>query len=199
MLATALRREHNAADASLAGTASTAAWATSGLADWGQMPSGTSGASCASRATRVGAVEVPLPRELQDVAPREVVPRHDARVVQRLIAQASTAAWAASTAVVGSRRVSMAAARFVAPRPTGEQRSSRRRGCCSSGSRCCRRGARECAYTVHLDQCAYTAHLEEPRGAWPRAPPRGRRGRAPRPRVPRSTRRGRRRRRSAPP
>ena len=59
-----------------------------------------------------------------------------------------------------------------------------------------RRGARECAYTVHLDQCAYTvhldqcaytAHLEEPRGAWPRAPPRGRRGRAPRPRVPRST------------
>ena len=46
----------------------------------------TLGASCASRATRgrhrgrpsqarVGAVEVPLPRELQDVAPREVVPR----------------------------------------------------------------------------------------------------------------------------
>ena len=135
-------------------------------------------------------------------------PRARARVVQRLIAQASTAAWAASTAVVGSRRVSMAAARFVAPRPTGEQRSSRRRGCCSSGSRCCRREARECAYTVHLDQCAYTvhldqcaytAHLEEPRGAWPRAPPRGRRGRAPRPRVPRSTRRGRRRGRSAPP
>ena len=37
-----------------------------------QMPSGTSGASCASRATRVGAVEVTLPWELQDVAPREV-------------------------------------------------------------------------------------------------------------------------------
>ena len=39
--------------------------------------------------TRVGAVEVPLPCDLQDFAPREIVPRHDAHVVQRLIAQAS--------------------------------------------------------------------------------------------------------------